>query len=152
MTGQANMPAIQPRHDLTVDEIDGLEDRLYEHNRAAVGRSDGAGLGFVIHDDGGRLIGAVAGHSWAGMAEIAQLWVDAAERGRGLGRALVEAATAEAARRECSRVFVLSYDFQAPGLYEKCGFRRVAEVEGWPPGYTHVVLRLDLPATDGATP
>lgn len=136
--------AIRPRHDSTLAEIDTLEDRLYEHNRAAVGRDDGRGLGFVVHDDAGVLIGAVAGHSWAGMAEIVQLWVDEAYRGNGLGRALIEAAKAEAATRGCVSVFVMSYDFQAPGLYEKCGFRPVAEVEGWPPGHTHVVLRLDL--------
>jgi ribosomal protein S18 acetylase RimI-like enzyme len=144
MKPSAPAPAIRPRHDSTLAEIDALEDRLYEHNRAATGRDDGAGLGFVVHDDAGALIGAVAGHSWAGMAEIVQLWVDKAHRGKGLGRSLIEAAKSEAAARGCVSVFVMSYDFQAPGLYEKCGFRRVAEVEGWPPGHTHVALRLDL--------
>ena len=144
MKPSAPAPAIRPRHDPTLAEIGALEDRLYEHNRAAVGRDDGAGLGFVVHDDAGVLIGAVAGHSWAGMAEIVQLWVDERHRGEGLGRALIEAFKAEAAARDCQSIFVMSYDFQAPAIYEKCGFRRVAEVEGWPPGHTHVALRLDL--------
>jgi N-acetylglutamate synthase-like GNAT family acetyltransferase len=144
MKPSAPAPAIRPRHDSTLAEIDALEDRLYEHNRAATGRDDGAGLGFVVHDDAGALIGAVAGHSWAGMAEIVQLWVDKVHRGNGLGRALIEAVKTEAAARDCQSIFVMSYDFQAPGLYERCGFRRVAEVEGWPPGHAHVVLRLDL--------
>jgi hypothetical protein len=32
------------------------------------------------------------------------------------------------------------YDFQAPGSYEKAGFRRMAEFEGWPDGHVNVVL------------
>lgn len=152
MKPPAPAPAIRPRHDSTLAEIDALEDRLYEHNRAAVGRDDGCGLGFVVHDDAGVLIGAVAGHSWAGMAEIVQLWVDEAYRGKGLGRALIEAAKAEAAARGCVSVFVMSFNFQAPGFYEKCGFRRVAELEGWPPGHVHVALRLDLAGAQAPKP
>jgi GNAT superfamily N-acetyltransferase len=137
-------PVISARHSATLEEIDALEDRLYEHNREAVGRHDGRGLGFAAFDGDGALIGGAAGYSWAGMAEISQLWVDERQRGKGLGHAFVEAFCAEAASRGCDRVFVMSYDFQAPALYEKCGFVRVAEIPGWPPGHRHVVLRLDL--------
>jgi ribosomal protein S18 acetylase RimI-like enzyme len=35
---------------------------------------------------------------------------------------------------------VASYDFQAPGLYEKAGFKRVAEFAGWPEGHANIVL------------
>ena len=30
------------------------------------------------------------------------------------------------------------------GLYERCGFERVAELVDWPPGHTHIVLRIQL--------
>jgi uncharacterized glyoxalase superfamily protein PhnB len=49
---------LEPRHDLTPVEIDALEDRIYEHNRVATGRNDAAGIGFVIHDETGRTVGA----------------------------------------------------------------------------------------------
>jgi GNAT superfamily N-acetyltransferase len=144
-------PRVQPRHDLSAVEIEDLEDRLYAFNSHATGRADGEGLGFTILGEDGRLIGAVAGYSWAGMVELRQVWVEEGRRGEGLGRALVEAALAEASARGCDRVFVMSYAFQAPGLYERCGFARVAQIEGWPPGHSHVVLRRDLPnAADGA--
>jgi ribosomal protein S18 acetylase RimI-like enzyme len=135
---------IQPRHDLSVTEINRLEDRLYDHNSRATGRADGKGLGFVAIDTQGVQIGAIAGYSWAGMSEIKQLWVDEAHRGLGLGRRLLEAAVAEAVVRGCHSVWVMSYDFQVPGLYEKCGFERVAELTDWPPGHTHLVLRRRL--------
>lgn len=136
--------AILARHDFTPEAIDQLEDRLYEHNTAATGHRDGQGLGFEVLDDDGAQIGAVAGHSWGGVAEIKQLWVDAAHRGQGLGLALLDAALAEARRRGCRQVFLMSYDFQAPGLYERRGFARLIEIPDWPEGHVNVLLGLRL--------
>ena len=143
---------IMPRHDLSVTEIGYLEDRLYDHNRRATGRDDGRGLAFVAVDAQGIQIGAVAGYSWACMAEIKELWVDEDHRGLGIGRRLLETAVEEAIARGCQFVWALSYDFQAPGLYEKCGFDRVAELTDWPPGHAHIVLcrRLEGVASDQA--
>jgi len=121
-------------------EVDALEDRLYERNRAVTGRDDGRGMGFVIHDETGRMVGATAGYTWAGMSEIKQMWVDEAFRGQGYGRALLEAMVAEADRRGVLRIWVASYDFQAPGMYERAGFNRMAEFEGWPEGHVNVIL------------
>ena len=131
---------ILPRHYLSVTEVDHLEDQLYNHNRRATGRHDGRRLAFVALDERGRQIGAIAGYTWAGMAAIKQLWADEDHRGCGLGRGLLEAAIAEAIDRRCQAVWVLSYDFQAPGLYEKCGFERIAELKDCPPGHSHIVL------------
>jgi GNAT superfamily N-acetyltransferase len=135
---------IEPRHDLTPLEIDAVEDRLYEHNRAAVGRDDGAGMGFVIRDAAGETVGVTAGYTWAGISEIKQMWVDEAWRGRGYGRALLAAMIDEARRRGVLRIWVASYDFQAPGLYERAGFKRMAQFEGWPQGHVNVILCLTL--------
>ena len=84
-------------------------------------------------------MGAIAGYSWAGVAEIKQLWVDGDHRGHGVGRRLLDAAIGEAVIRDCYSIWTLSYDFQAPGFYEKHGFERVAELRDWPPGHTHIV-------------
>ena len=138
------MSAVRPRHDFSAGEIDWLEDRLYEHNSAATGHRDGRGLGFEVLDDAGARIGAIAGHTWGGVAEIGQLWVERAQRGRGLGLALLNAAIAEATARGCSEMFLMTYDFQAPGLYARRGFERLIDVEGWPKGHTHTLMRLRL--------
>ena len=131
---------VQPWHDMSATDVDWIEDRLYEHNRQAVGRSDGEGLGFVVRDDAGEIIGITAGYTWAGVSEIKQMWVRADHRGRGLARALLDAMVAEADRRGVQRIWVASYDFQAPGLYEKAGFTRMAAFEGWPAGHVNVIL------------
>ena len=138
------MDAPRPRHDFTPDEVDHLEDRLYAYNVEATGRSDGRGLSFEYIDDAGVQIGAVAGHTWADVAEILQLWVEPAHRGKGLGLALLDAAIAEARARGCKRMFLMTYDFQAPGLYERRGFPRIIEVPDWPEGHVHILMRLKL--------
>jgi ribosomal protein S18 acetylase RimI-like enzyme len=131
---------IEPRHNLSPNELDAIEVRLYEHNSRATGRHDGQGLGFVIRDDAGQMVGVVAGYTWAGTSELKQMWIDKAYRGRGYARGLLDAFVAEARSRGARRIWVASYDFQAPGMYEKAGFKRMAEFEGWPEGHVNVVL------------
>jgi N-acetylglutamate synthase-like GNAT family acetyltransferase len=131
---------IAPRHDLTPAEIGAVEERLYDFNRGVTGRHDGEGLAFVIRDASDRIIGAAAGYSWAGIAELRQMWIAESLRGRGHARTLIGAFIDEAKGRGAKRIWVASYDFQAPGLYEKMGFTRMAELEGWPEGHTNVFL------------
>ena len=131
---------IEPRHDFSPNEVHAIEDCLYQHNSHATGRHDGQGLGFVIRDEAAQMIGVAAGYTWAGTSELKQMWIDEAYRGRGYSRALLNAFVAEACSRGVRRIWVASYDFQAPRMYEKAGFRRMAEFEGWPEGHTNVVL------------
>ncbi|PBB20526.1 GNAT family N-acetyltransferase [Mesorhizobium sp. WSM4313] len=138
---------VQAHHDLTAVEIDAIEDSIFVHNQHAVGRGDAQGLGFVIRVEAGRIVGVAAGYSWAGTSELKQLWVDEAYRGRGYARELLNAFVTEAAIRGVRRIWVQSYDFQAPGMYEKAGFMRVAEFAEWPQGHSNVVLCKTLIAT-----
>ena len=131
---------IEPRHDLSPIELDAIEDHLYDYNSRATGRHDGRGLGFVIRDNAGQIVGVAAGYTWAGISELKQMWVDKAYRGRGYARALLGAFVEEARGRGARRIWVASYDFQAPGMYEKAGFKRMAEFEAWPEGHVNVVL------------
>lgn len=141
----------QPQHDLSAIEIDAIEDRIYAYNRDAVGRDDAQGLGFVIRDEVGRIVGVATGYSWAGTSELKQMWIDEAYRGRGYARELLNAFAAEAAMRGVRRIWVQSHDFQAPGMYEKAGFVRVAEFADWPEGHSNVILCRTLQAKT-ATP
>ena len=131
---------IKPQHALSSKELDAIEVHLYEHNSQATGRRDGQGLGFVIHDDLGQMIGAAAGYTWAGISELRQMWVDERYRGCGYARALLNAFVTEARNRGVRRIWVSSYDFQAPEMYEKAGFKRMAEFKDWPEGHVNVVL------------
>jgi len=136
---------LEARHNLSAIEIDAIEDRIYEHNSAATGQDDVRNLGFIVRNGAGRLIGAAAGYTWSGTSELRQMWVDSAYRGKGLGRALLNAFVAEARRRGVRRIWVASYEFQAPEMYEKAGFQRMAEFDGWPEGHRNIVLCRTLP-------
>jgi len=113
----------QPQHDLSAIELDVIESNIYAYNRNAVGRDDARGLGFVIRDEAGRIVGVATGYSWAGTSELKQMWVDEAYRGRGYARELLNA-----------------FAVQAPGMYEKMGFVRVAEIADWPEGHSNAIL------------
>jgi GNAT superfamily N-acetyltransferase len=86
------------------------------------------------------MIGVAAGYTWAGTSEFKQMWVDRSYRGRGYARALLDAFVTEARSRGVRRIWVASYDFQAPGFYEKAGFKRIAAFDGWPEGHVNVLL------------
>ena len=85
--------------------------------------------------------------SWADTSELKQMRIDEAYRGRGYARELLNAFVAEAAGRGVRRIWVASYDFQAPGMYEKAGFKRVTEFAGWPEGHSNVILCKTLIAS-----
>ena len=133
-------PQIEPRHALSPSEIDAIEDRLYEYNSQVTGRHDGQGMGFMIRDESGRMIGVAAGYTWAGTSELKQMWIDESYRGRWYARALLDAFVTEACSRGVRRIWVASYDFQAPGIYEKAGFKRIAEFKDWPQSHINVLL------------
>ena len=139
----AHPAEVRARHDLTPDEIDGLEERLYEFNAARTGHRDAAQLSFVAEIDG-ELVGAVAGHTWGRVCELQQVWVHERLRGGGLGRALMDRAIQEARARGCSHAYLATNDFQAPGFYAKLGFQVVAEIPDRPLGFTEFIMRLAL--------
>ena len=133
-------PRLQAEHDLAPAELDAIEDRLNGDNRRLTGRNDDHALVFALRDDKGRAVGVASGYSWADIAELKLMWVDNAYRGLGHGRKLLEAFVDEAAARGVRRIWVATHDFQAPGLYEKAGFERMAEFAGWPEGHSNIIF------------
>jgi ribosomal protein S18 acetylase RimI-like enzyme len=63
---------------------------------------------------------------------------DEAYRGRGYAWALLNAFIEGASGRGVRRIWVASHDFQAPGMDETAGFKRMAEFEGWSEGHSNV--------------
>jgi ribosomal protein S18 acetylase RimI-like enzyme len=133
-------PRLRAEHDLPSAELDAVEERLHDDNRRLTRRADDRALVFALRDEQGRAVGIAAGYSWAGIAELTLMWVDEAYRGLGHGRKLLDAFIAEAAARGSLRIWVSTHDFQAPGLYERAGFERMAELTGWPEGHSNIIL------------
>ena len=126
------------------DEIQFLEDHLYEYNAAKVGCEDGQSFSFLIRDENQVIVAGLYGWTWAQACEIKALWVHAAWRGQGYGTQLLEAAEREACSHGCKIMMLNSYSFQAPGFYQKCGFTLVWQLSDFPPGQQLCVLIKQL--------
>ena len=123
-----------------------LSDELDVVNAAAtVGTPAARELTVRLTDSDGQLAAGVSGWTWGVAAGIGMTWVRADTRGQGLGERLLAEFEAEARARGCTHVFVTSFTFQAPGFYEKQGYREIFRWQGVPtPDASDVHFRKEL--------
>jgi GNAT superfamily N-acetyltransferase len=125
------------------NDVQYLEDRIYEFNSNATGIGDGEWLGFFLRA-GDRIMAGICGNTWGGTCELRQFWVEESQRNRGLGRKLLHAAEQEARRRGCTQIVLMTFSFQAPVFYERHGFEVVATIDDHPRGHQNVLMRKRL--------
>ena len=129
----------------TAEEIQFMEDRLYEHNSAKTGKDDGQLFGFFIRNEKQEIVAGLSGWTWAQACQIQTLWVHPSLRGQGYGERLLDAAEQEAHVRGCQIIMLESYSFQAPGFYQKHGYELAYQLQDFPPGHQNnfLVKRLE---------
>ena len=112
---------------------------------ATEGIAAGRELTVQILDGSGELAAGMSGWTWGVAAGIGMTWVRQDARGDGLGTRLLENFEGEAKARGCTHVFVTSFTFQAPGFYERHGYREIFRWDGVPTAdAADVHLRKDL--------
>lgn len=127
-------------HPLVVEDSPDPADLALLEERVAAAAIEAAGVGaeqefgVFVRDDDGRVLAGISGIVWGRCCDLQAMWVDDALRGRGLARALMAGAEAEARRRGCRRVAFFAYDLLAPGFYPRLGYRTVGVIEGCPEG------------------
>ena len=136
----AELTSIEP----TPQDVEYLEDRIYEHNASVTGIADGQLLAFLLRDDSGRIVAGICGNTWGGGCEIRQFWVEESQRRRGLGTRLFQAAEQEARRRGCTQMLLMTFSFQAPAFYARIGFEVVATIADHPRGHRNFLMRKRL--------
>lgn len=129
----------------TPDEVQYLEDRLYEFNSAATGIAGGEWLSILVKDAEGRIAAGICGAVRGGCLEIRQFWAEETRRRQGLGSRLLAAAEQEARRRDCRQILLSTFSFQAPAFYARHGFEVLATVDDHPRGHTNLLMRKRLP-------
>ncbi len=112
-----------------------LVDRIIEFNCATTGYHDGELLAIFDRGESGEVRAGLSGFTWGGTCKVEWLWVSEVLRGQGIGRALMVRAEEEARRRGCARMVVDTHSFQAPGFYQKLGFKIVGTYTDFPRGY-----------------
>ena len=120
-------------------------DHLDTYNVAVTGFHEYSPVNLFLRDAGDEVVGGLLAGIWGGVLVVRILWVSEALRGRGFGRRLMETAERRAVERGCRHVFLDTFDFQAPGFYEKLGYQTYAKADDWPVGHAHHFLRKDLP-------
>jgi GNAT superfamily N-acetyltransferase len=127
----------------TPDEVQYLEDRIYEFNSRATDLGDGQWLAFFVRERDS-IVAGICGNTWGGTCELRQFWVEQSQRGRGLGTKLFQAAEQEARRRGCTQIVLMTFSFQAPSFYRRHGFEVVSTIEDHPRGYQNLLMRKPL--------
>ena len=76
----------------------------------------------VVATISGQLIGGLVGHAVWGWFSIDVLWVEEEWRSKGIGRRLLHVSEDVAVQKGCHSSHTDSFDFQAPGFYERAGY------------------------------
>jgi GNAT superfamily N-acetyltransferase len=136
---KATLSAVEP----TPEDVEYLEERIYDFNVSVTGIGGGELLGFLVRD-GGRVVAGLCGNTWGGTCEVRQFWVEESRRHRGLGTELLEAAEEEAQRRGCTQFVLMTFSFQARAFYAARGYDVVATIDDHPRGHRNLLMRKRL--------
>jgi len=117
-----------------------LTDRIYEFNAEATGYFDGESFSGTRRDELGVIRAGVCGYTWEGCCYISHLWVEESQRGGGVGTALLDVAEKHARTKGCQVVLLATHTFQAPGFYERMGYKQQAVVRDHPVGHASVIF------------
>jgi GNAT superfamily N-acetyltransferase len=82
----------------------------------------------------GRVLGGLILQSYWRESYVEMLWLSVRIRGKGFGTKLLKEAERHARRRGSRLIHLNTYSFQAPGFYEKLGYRRFGGMSGSPLG------------------
>jgi GNAT superfamily N-acetyltransferase len=118
---------------------------LAAYNATHFHPADRRTLDIVVRDaDSGAPVGGLLGHTSFGLFFLDLFYLPKELRGAGLGKQIITRAEGEARRRGCTAAFVYTVTFQAPGFYERCGYRRFGEIACPPDGATRIFLTKAL--------
>jgi GNAT superfamily N-acetyltransferase len=136
---------------ITVTDTPGPEARavimggLNGYNREKAGYWDSRTLAVLVSDPESReVIGGVLGHTSLGLAFIDLVFLPETARGHDVGRRMMQEAEDEARRRDCRSVVLYTISFQAPGFYERHGYRVLGTIPCNPPGTSRIFLTKAL--------
>jgi len=130
----------------TIDEAvhSAILDPLVAHNERETGIKDHRPLAVLVSDADNNVIGGLWGRTAWGWLFVELLFVPESLRGRGLGTELMLRAETEALARGCHNAWLDTYDFQAPGFYERLGYSSFGELKDYPAGFSRYFMKKAL--------
>ncbi|SDP20901.1 Acetyltransferase (GNAT) family protein [Pseudomonas arsenicoxydans] len=116
--------------------------RAYNASKAGVSRQEPIAL--LVRDDSGEILGGLYARVFYQWMFIELLSVPEQARGQGLGTKLMRMAEDVAREKECVGVWLDTFDFQAPGFYQKLGYSELGEIVDYPPGHKRLFFQKRL--------
>ena len=125
----------------TPEERNRIIDPLIAYNEAKAGSRNKKEFAFSVRSESGEFIAGLLGFTHFNHFFVSALYVDQQFRKEGIGRELMKRAEALALEQGCDVIYLDSFDYQAPGFYEKLGFEIFGKLEDYPPGHQRFYLR-----------
>jgi GNAT superfamily N-acetyltransferase len=110
------------------------------YNTQMAGDDHVKSLCFALRGPDGQVVGGLIGATFFDWLHVDLVWLPEEHRGRGFGRRLLALAEEEARKRGAKNAFLDTFDFQAPGFYEKLGYRVFGSLPDFPVGHTRYYM------------
>ena len=109
-----------------------IGDLIRSYNRSKREVAESEPLNLYVEDEHGEIMAGLVAETFGNWLEIEYLFVKEDLRGQGIGSQLLQQAESEAKKRNCRFAFVNTYQFQAPGFYQKQGYKEVFTLKDYP--------------------
>jgi GNAT superfamily N-acetyltransferase len=127
------------------EALDVIANGLRDFNEEVSGISDHRPLAVIVRDPStGKSLGGVAGRSYLGMLFLDVFYLPRQLRGSGVGSRILAMAEEEGRKRGCRAAVLYTISFQAPGFYERHGWRTFGEIPCDPPGTSRIFMTKEL--------
>ena len=125
--------------------LEAISNGLSNFNKEATGISDHRPLAVVVQDPAtGETVGGVSGRTSLGLLFLDVFYLPARFRGSGLGSRILEMVEEEGRKRGCRAAVLYTISFQAPGFYQRHGWRIFGEIPCDPPGTSRIFMTKEL--------
>ncbi len=131
----------------SAEDWDRLGNALDRYNRQFLGETGFSRMGFFVRAEEGEVMAGLVGTTYAGWLFVAELWVHADLRRRGIGSQLLALAEHRAAALGCHSAMLDTFSFQGPEFYPRFGYEVYGTLD-YPPEHKRLFLKKRLtPAT-----
>jgi GNAT superfamily N-acetyltransferase len=118
-----------------------IEGGLADFNAEQAGYRDWRALAVLARDPAtGQTIGGILGRTTLGLLFVDLVYLPPVLRGQALGSRMMGMVEQEAVKRGCRSGALITISFQAPGFYERHGWREFGRVPCDPPGTFRVFM------------
>ncbi|MFJ3372451.1 GNAT family N-acetyltransferase [Pseudomonas sp. NPDC086251] len=117
---------------------------LRAYNASKAGATTPEPFALLIRDEHDEILGGLYGRVFYQWLYVELLAVPEQARGQGMGTKLMHMAEDLAREKNCIGVWLDTFDFQAPGFYQKLGYSELDQIVDYPPGHKRFFFQKRL--------